>query len=260
MERKLAFVGGSSSGIGKAIAVKLLEKGCDVIITARNEKRLKETQSDFQKHFPDKKITALVSDFSSADSVSQLINNVIQVSGYPDVLILNTGGPKPGSFFTLTPEDWDGAFQQQFKSFIMLLKAFLPTMQEKKWGRIINVNSLLTLEPVPNMALSCGYRAMLINMLKCLSIDAAKDNITVNIVCPGKIFTERLVSLFRENNNAHHLSEDEIREKLAAGIPAGRVGAPEEFAEVACFLASEQASYVTGTVISVDGGLLKKSF
>lgn len=259
MEKKFALIGGSSAGMGKAIADGLLAKGMDVILTARGEERLEKTRGELQKKYPSEKILAFSSDFSSRESVEKFIKTVIQKAGYPDVLILNTGGPKPGPVLSLSVEDWDDAYQQQFGSFLMLVKTFVPEMQKKKWGRILNVNSLITLEPSPALSLSAGYRAMVINMLKSLSIETAKDNITVNVVCPGKILTERLVTLHRMKAGDMNKPLEDVVKELSADIPAGRVGTPEEFASLVCFLAGDEARYITGTVIPVDGSLRKGS-
>ncbi len=259
MEEKLALVGGSSAGMGKAIADGLLAKGMDVILTARGEERLKQTHDELKKKHPSRKIFSLPSDFSSRESVETLINTVIQKAGAPDVLVLNTGGPKLGPVLSLAVQDWDDAYQQQFRSFLMLVKAFVPEMQKKKWGRILNVNSLITLEPSPALSLSAGYRAMVINMLKCLSIETAKDNITVNVACPGKILTERLVTLHRMKAGDMEKPLEDVVKELSADIPAGRVGTPEEFASLVCFLAGDEARYITGCVIPVDGSLRKGS-
>jgi 3-oxoacyl-[acyl-carrier protein] reductase len=257
---KLALVGGSSAGIGRAIAEGLLDRGLDVVLTARGGERLRSTASELKQKFKARSVHAFESDSSSAPSVEALIAAVKAGPGEPDVLVLNTGGPKPGTFDDIEAADWDQAYQQQFKSSIALLKAFLPSMRRKKWGRVINVSSTVAIEPTPGMVLSAGYRAMLINALKCLAHLVGKDGVTVNTVCPGAVRTDRLLSLFRDQARAARRSEQELLEEAARKNPLQRIAAPAEFAHSAVFLASEEASFITGVVLPVDGGMTGKSF
>lgn len=257
--RRLALVGGSSAGIGKATAEGLLAKGVDVILTASGAPRLMAAKAELQKRFPKRKVSAIACDFSDAASVKALIAKIVKGDS-PDILILNTGGPKAGNFDDISPEDWDGAYQQQFKSSLMLLKAFLPGMRRRQWGRVISVSSTVVLEPSAGMILSASYRAMLVNALKSTSLLVAKDGVTINTVCPAAVLTDRLLSLLRKNNAGSNKSEAEIIAGVAAGLPSQRIASPAEFAQTAVFLASDEASYVTGTVIPVDGGATRKSF
>lgn len=257
--KKLALVGGSSAGIGKAVAQGLLKEGFNVILTARGAERLEAAETALKKNYPDRKVYAFASDYASSKSVEGLISAINKGPGAPDVLVLNTGGPKAGTFDDIALEDWENAFQQQFKSSLMLLKAFLPAMRKKKWGRIINISSTIALEPTIGMILSAGYRAMLINALKCTAHLVGKDSITVNTVCPGAVLTDRLLSLFKDQAKNSGKTEKEVLEGAAKMIPLQRIASPEEFANLAVFLASDDASFISGTVIPVDGGMTRKS-
>lgn len=259
MNKRTALIGGSSAGIGKGIAFGFLEKGMDVIIVGRGA-RLKDTQLELQSSFPDSKIHAIVTDYSSEDSVEGLIQSVEKLSIQPDVLVLNTGGPKPGTFKDVSLDEWDGAYQQQFRSSVMLMKAFLPAMIKKQWGRIINISSTIAIEPTVSMILSASYRAMLINALKSTSLQVAKDGITINTLCPGAVMTDRLTGLFQKQADDSNKSLDEVIKNVQSTIPIQRIASPKDFSHLAVFLAGEDANYITGTVIPVDGGLVKKSF
>jgi len=259
MNKRTALIGGSSAGIGKAIATGLLEKGLNVIITGRSSK-LESTKLELQAKYPSSSVHAFATDYSSADDIQQLIASLEASGLLPDVLVLNSGGPRPGTFEDISIDDWDAAFQQQFRSSIMLMKAFLPAMKKKQWGRIINISSSIAIEPTPGMILSASYRAMLVNALKSTSLLVAKDGITINTLCPGAVMTDRLTSLFQQQADNAGKSLEEIIKNVAATIPAQRIASPEDFAHMAVFLAGEEANYVTGTVIPVDGGLVKKSF
>ncbi|MCW3102563.1 MAG: hypothetical protein JWO09_1003 [Bacteroidetes bacterium] len=259
MNKRIALIGGSSAGIGRAIANGLLEKGLNVIITGRSA-RLESTKLELQAKFPSSSVYAFATDYSSSEDISRLIASIEAAGLFPDVLVLNSGGPRPGTFDDISIEDWDAAFQQQFKSSIMLMKAFLPGMKKKQWGRIINISSSIAIEPTPGMILSASYRAMLVNALKSTSLLVAKDGITINTLCPGAVMTDRLTSLFQQQADTAGKSLEEIIKNVAATIPAQRIASPEDFAHMAVFLAAEEANYITGTVIPVDGGLVKKSF
>lgn len=256
--KKLALVGGSSAGIGKAVAEGLLGRGVDVILTASGEPRLKAARAELQKRFPKRKVSAIACDSSDAESVGDLVRAVL-AGPSPDILVLNTGGPKAGTFDDIAPEDWDGAYQQQFKTSLMLMKAFLPAMRRRKWGRIVSVSSTVAIEPSSGMILSAAYRAMLINALKSASLLVAKDGVTINTVCPAAVLTDRLLSLLRKSNEGSKKTEKEIIAGVAAGLPMQRIASPEEFAQAAVFLAGDEASYITGTVLAVDGGVTRKS-
>lgn len=256
--RRLALVGGSSAGIGKAVAEGLLARGVDVILTASGAPRLAAARAELQKRFPKRKVSAVVCDFSDTAAVKGLIAKALSGPS-PDILVLNTGGPKAGTFDDIAPEDWDGAYQQQFKTSLTLLKAFLPGMRRRKWGRVISVSSTVALEPSAGMILSAAYRAMLINALKSTSILVARDGVTINTVCPAAVLTDRMMSLLRKSSEGSKKTEKEIIAGAAAGLPIQRIASPAEFAQAAVFLAGEEASYITGTVLAVDGGATRKS-
>ncbi len=259
MTKKVALIGGSSAGIGKAIALGLIEKGVEVIITGRTA-RLNGTKEELQKLFPSAKIHAINTDYSSADSIQNLIQTINALSLQPNILVLNSGGPNPGTFEDISLEDWDINYQQQFKSSMMLMKAFVPAMQKSNWGRIINISSTIAIEPTPGMILSASFRAMLINALKSTALQIAKDGITINTLCPGAVMTDRLISLFQKQADSTGKTLDETIKNVGTTIPIQRIASPKDFAHLAIFLASEEANYITGTVIPVDGGLVKKSF
>lgn len=256
--RKLAWVGGSSAGIGAAIAEGLLGAGMDVALTARGEKRLEETRKRLQAAYPSAQVHAFVSDSASSAGVDALVASIRGLKRPVDVLVLNTGGPKPASFTELSAKDWDEAYQQLFRSHQAMLQAFVPGMAERGWGRVINVSSTIMIEPTEKMALSCGVRALLANALKALSIEVARKGVTVNTVCPGAVLTERLVSLIRKNSPGK--SAEEAAADTARTLPIGRIASPAEFAELCVFLAGEKAGYINGTTIPIDGGLTKKSW
>jgi 3-oxoacyl-[acyl-carrier protein] reductase len=260
MQKKIALVGGGSAGIGRGIAEGLLGKGFDVILTARGKERLEKCANELKIKFPSQNIHQITSDYSNKESVQQLIRSVLSKIGAPDVLILNTGGPKASDFMQISEVDWDTAYQQQLRSHISIVTAFLPKMQEKKWGRIINISSTITLEPTVTMVLSASFRAALINALKCLSLQVAKEGITINTVCPGAVLTDRLLSLFKQQASAEGKSEADIIKSISSAIPIGRIASAADFSHMAVFLASEDASYLSGTVTQVDGGFLKSSF
>lgn len=259
MNKRTALIGGSSAGIGRAIAQGLLEKGFNVILIGRSS-RLDQTKLELQSKFPGSIVNSFNADYSSVKDLQELISSIEKKDLFPDVLVLNSGGPKPGTFDDVSSEDWDAAFQQQFKSSVMLMKAFLPKMRQKQWGRIINISSTIAIEPTAGMILSASYRAMLINFLKSTSLLVAKDGITINTLCPGAVMTDRLTGLFQKQATDSGKSLDDIIKNVAATIPNQRIASPEDFAHMATFLATNEANYITGTVIPIDGGLVKKSF
>ncbi|MBA3972322.1 MAG: SDR family NAD(P)-dependent oxidoreductase, partial [Bacteroidetes bacterium] len=164
MDKRTALIGGSSAGIGKAIALGFLKKGIDVVITGRSS-RINDAKMELQNEFPGAGIHAIPTDYSSAEDIHKLIQSLKDLSISPDILVLNSGGPNPGTFEDVSIEDWDKNYQQQFKSSMLLLKAFIPEMQKKNWGRIINISSTIAIEPTAGMILSASFRAMLINAL-----------------------------------------------------------------------------------------------
>lgn len=255
---KLALVGGSSAGIGAAIAEGLLGAGMDVVLTARGQERLEAMRLRLQNAYPSSKVYAFASDSASAASVEKLIASVRALKRAVDVLVLNTGGPKPASFSELTAEDWDAAYQQLFRGNFLLVQAFVPEMASRGWGRVVSVSSTIMIEPTEKMVLSCGVRALLANALKALSLEVARKGVTVNTVCPGAVLTERLVSLIQKQSPDK--TAEQAAQETARTLPSGRIASPAEFSDVCVFLASEKAGYVNGTTIAVDGGLTRKSW
>ena len=247
LQDKVAFVGASSQGLGKSVALELLKEGAQVIINGRNETTLQETREELEQ-IASKKVLALKGDLSSRDDRDQVIRQVLDSYQAIDILITNTGGPPSGKFETLSQQDWDATYQLLLASAVSLIRGFLSGMKRQPWGRIISITSQAVKQPVENLILSNSVRASVVGLTKTLASELGAYNITVNNVMPGYTKTNRLQSLI-EKNPAF---------KEAVGeIPLKRFGDPEEFAAAVTFLASERASYITGTSLAVDGGWIK---
>ncbi len=255
LKGKIAFVGGSSSGIGRAVAETLADEGCVVVLSGRREDALRSAAEEMSERTGASHRWVVV-DFRAKDQVTTAIDKVLQNFGHVDILVTNSGGPPPGSFDDLDEERWRQAYENTLMHVVRLTRGFVAGMQERKWGRIINITSISVKEPVPRLLLSNAFRAAVTGLAKTLSRELGQDNITVNNVAPGYTDTDRLRELLQSEAGKTGLSVDEVKRDLASRAPLGRLGRPYEIAALVAFLASEQASYISGATIPIDGGLL----
>ena len=255
LKGKRALIGGSSRGIGKAIAQQLAESGASVTLMARNEEKLKTIiaklpVSEGQKH------NYLLIDFNEFDDYKKTISRFFETHEI-DILVNNTQGPKAGGVMDIEVSDYQEAFDLLFKSIVFTTQLALPQMIKNKWGRIINVASISVKEPLSYLALSNSIRAAMVTWAKTLATDIAQHQITVNSILTGYFDTERIKDLNTTKALQLGISTDEVRHNMEQQVPMKRIGDPKEYAFLVAFLASEQASYITGTQIPIDGGLLK---
>jgi 3-oxoacyl-[acyl-carrier protein] reductase len=232
-----ALVMGGSRGLGRATAEALIAEGARVAICARDAARLGATAAQIAAE-------GIVCDLSVPGAAAKLVAEAERRIGPIDVLVVNTGGPPPGLFAELTDAAWRTAYEGLWMSSVGAMRAVLPGMRARRFGRVILVTSVAAREPVPRLMLSNALRAGLHGLVNALSREVAADGVTVNALLPGYTLTERLEEL--------HLDAA----RLAAQIPAGRIGRPQDFGAVATFLASVPAGYITGQALAVDGGLL----
>lgn len=238
LKNRVAVVAAASAGLGKAVAQGLAAEGASVAICARGEERL---QAAAREIGPD--VFARALDVTREAQVKQFIADVKSRFGRIDICVTNAGGPPAKGFEDATTGDWRGAIDLNFMSTLYFAREVLPIMKEQRWGRLITITSAAVLQPIPRLVLSTAVRSGVRGLVKTLSNEYAPYNVLVNNVCPGFTATERLKE-FRGN-----IPLDQI--------PLGRLATPEEFANVVVFLASECASYVTGSSIAIDGGLVK---
>ena len=256
LTNKIAVVGASSKGLGKGIALGLAQEGAKVTICARNNDTLQETAEEIRGK-TDSEVLAVPTDVSQPEQVQSLIHQAISHFGGIDILVNNAGGPRAGRFDDLSAEDYLNAIHLNLMSTINLCRAVVPTMRERGGGRIINLTSVSVKQPVDGLMLSNMARTGVIGFAKTLATELASDKILVNNVCPGIIFTDRIKQLAAVRATEAGISFEEALEKMTADIPLGRIGDPEEFANLVVFLASERASYITGATIQVDGGMVR---
>jgi 3-oxoacyl-[acyl-carrier protein] reductase len=255
LENRNALVGGSTQGLGKAIAMQLAECGANVTLMARNESKLKKVMQELntgsgQKH------SYVEVDFYDLEGFRKTVSQFLK--NHPvDILVNNTNGPDAGSVLEKNLPDYQRAFDLVFQTVVFTTLEILPVMQKNKYGRIINVSSLSVKEPIQNLALSNTIRIALTGWAKALATETAKDNITVNSILTGNFDTERLNHLISLQARAKNVSDDEMKAARIAAIPMKRLGNPVEYGYLAAFLASDYASYITGTNIPIDGGLMK---
>lgn len=252
---RTALVAASSKGLGRAVAEELAAEGARVILCARGAEALEATRAALADSGAE--VTAVAADLTDPRQVERVIEVGVQAFGPIDILITNTGGPPPGPFESHTPEAWSEAVRQNLDSVLNLTRSVLPAMKERRWGRIITITSVAVKQPVDGLILSNSIRAAVTGFAKTLANEVAPFGITVNNVMPGYTRTERLDRLAADIAERSGGSVEDAFSAWEGQIPLGRVGDPREFGALVAFLASERASYITGTSIAVDGGAIK---
>jgi 3-oxoacyl-[acyl-carrier protein] reductase len=250
LDNKNALVAGSTQGIGKAAAIELARAGANIILLARNEAKLQETltildTSKGQKH------QYLIADFSNPDSLKSVLKDF---STPVHILINNTGGPAAGQAITAQAEDFLQAFQTHLICNQILVQHCLEAMKIAHFGRIINVISTSVKQPIKGLGVSNTIRGAVANWAKTLSVELAAWGITVNNVLPGATLTTRLENIIEKTAVSKNISSQQAAEEMQKEIPAGRFARPEEIAYGIVFLASQQAAYINGTNLVIDGG------
>jgi 3-oxoacyl-[acyl-carrier protein] reductase len=247
IEGRVALVMGASQGLGHGIAAALAREGARVAIASRSLERLEEAAAEIGRG-----ATPFVADTSDVDRLAALPGEVAAALGPVDILVANTGGPPFGGALDHGLDEWEQAYRSLVLALRVLAGAVVPGMRERGWGRIVNVGSNTTREPNPVLNLSNAHRMAAVGFLKTLASEVAGDGITVNTVATGRFATERLTDGSGSLDPAEAAARSEV--------PAGRLGTPEEYGDLVAFLCSERAAYVTGTVIPIDGGLLRSAF
>ena len=256
LKGKTALVAASSKGLGKAIAKGLASEGANVCICARSQETLEATATEIRQD-TGADVLAVTADVSQPQDVQRLVEAVVEQFGGLDILINNAGGPPAGTFDTIPEEAYQGALELNLLSTVNLCRAAVPIMKEHGWGRVINMTSISVKQPIAGLILSNMARAGVIGFAKTLATELAPHGILVNSVCPGIIFTDRITQLAESRSQTQGITPQQVIANMEADIPVGRLGKPDELANLVVFLCSERASYITGTTIQADGGMYK---
>lgn len=263
LERKVALVLASSKGLGLACAKGLYEEGVNVVICSRSMENLEKAKKEIEQIksiMKGNKVISVITDLLKEGDIKNLVDKVIEEFGRIDILVHNAGGPPSGPTNKITKKEWLNSIDLNLLSFIWITRMILPIMQKQRSGRIIAITSVSVKQPLENLVLSNTTRLGIVGYAKTLASEYAKNNILVNVVCPGPNLTDRMKVLIKKTAKETGKSEIEVKKSWTNQIPLGRLGKPEELANLVIFLASEKANYITGTVIQVDGGFIKGPF
>jgi 3-oxoacyl-[acyl-carrier protein] reductase len=244
---KTAVVCGAGKGIGRAAALALAQEGARLTICSRDAARLEATAGELRAQ-TGAEVLAVPTNLSDAAEIDRLVEKTLARYGGLDILINNTGGPPAGKFEQHGDAAWHTAFESLLLSVVRLSRLAIPHMREKHWGRIVTVTSTSVKQPIAGLVLSNSLRAAVTGLSKTLASELAADGITVNTVAPGRILTDRLTSLYGGDEAA-------TRTNAATGVPMGKVGEPLDMGHAITYLCSEQAGYITGVTLQIDGGL-----
>ena len=254
LKRKVAIVGGSSKGLGKACAIALAREGVNIVLLARGEDALLRTQKEIEAMDVD--VLALSVDMASKEDNERIVDETIRKFGRIDILVNNSGGPKPGTFREISEDDLDDAYNSVLKYNIRMINLCVPHMEKNGWGRIVNIASVTVKEPEPNMVLSNIFRSAVVSFAKTISKELMGKGITINNVAPSYFKTDRSVQLMQARAEKVGISVEEYEQKAIADFPHKRYMDPQELGDLVCFLCSESAKSINGTTIGIDGGTL----
>lgn len=261
LRTRVAFVAAASSGLGRATAERLAAEGAGLAVCARSKDTLETTVSEIRAA-SGADVLAVPCDVTNEADVRRAVAETVEHFGRLDILVTNAGGPPSGGFAQFSEDlaPYRNALELNLLSTVALTQAAVPHMRRNGWGRIIAVTSLTAKQPSTSLLLSSVARAGVLAFTKVLATELAHEGITVNSVLPGFTLTDRLSELAEAEAGRGGIGVDDVYEQWRKDIPARRIAAPEEFADVVAFLASERASYVTGVALSIDGGIVKSLY
>ena len=250
---KRALVTAASRGLGFATALGLAREGTALVICSRDEARITEAAQKIRAE-TGTRVEALVADVSSADEAARLVGHAVSALGGLDIVVHNAGGPPAGEFLSLSDAQWQKAFDQNLMSLVRLVNAAVPELKKAGGGRILTIASSSIKQPIPGLVLSNAFRTGVYGLVKTLARELGPAGILLNVVAPGRIQTERIEELDNSMATRRGVDLQQVKKESVASIPLGRLGTPEEFANLLVFLASDAGRYISGQAIIVDGG------
>ncbi len=256
LKDKRALVTGSSRGLGYAVALALAKEGCKVAINGRDEAKIKAVAEKLSRE-TGTQVIGLAGDVSLPDVPEKLVQQTAEAFDGLDILITNAGGPTPGTIDSLDEAAWQKGIDLCLMAHVRLIKSALPYLRKSDSASILTVTSLSVKQPIQNLLISNSVRSATIGLTKSLALELGRENIRVNSILPGWTETERVTELMNARAKANNSTVEEEAQRQAAESPFGRMGQPEEFANAAAFIVSPAASYITGAMLSVDGGMYK---
>ena len=260
LKDKVALVPASSKGIGLGVAKVLATEGCKVVVSSRNQDSISKARHAIVKETGNKNVHSVKADLAVKEDVDLLVNQAASKFGTIDILAYNTGPPKPGTFADLSHADWEQGVKLLLMNAIWLTKRVVPGMVQKKWGRLIYITSSTLRQPVPNLVLSNTVRLSVAGLSKSLALEYDSKGITSNGVMQGHILTDRQRQVAQDVSSRTGKSLEESMKQMLQDVPSGRYGYSEEVGYLVAFLASEKASYINGTMLAIDGGLIRSVF
>jgi 3-oxoacyl-[acyl-carrier protein] reductase len=263
LKGKVALVLASSRGLGYACAKEYYREGANVVTCSRTEQDLRDAKHkiyEIDSIGDENEIYYIVADLMDETQIEKVVKEAMDKFGRIDILVHNAGGPPSGSVENISKEQWDNSIDLNLCSFIRIAYLVLPIMQKQGSGKIIAITSVSVKQPLENLVLSNTTRLGVVGFAKTLANEYGKDNILVNVVCPGPTLTDRMKELISDTAERTGISEEEVKKSWTDEIPMSRLGKPDELANLVVFLGSEKASYINGAVIQVDGGFVKAPF